>query len=228
MGTEQTQPEHEKWVFERERLDREYTFREKELLLRERELANSRARITPALLTIMVTLIGILGTLIGSYVQGSSNQRLEKLKFESELITKVVTSGDLTQNKRNLKFLLDAGFISDPDHRISALVKDSAFGLQIQSQAEERSDGFLLGRVEDEDHRPVGGVWIQMRDDRSVYARTDRMGNFCLHFPHHGPQLQIVFSKKGFIPYTFSGAVTNETQLELIFKRQNLAAAEKL
>jgi hypothetical protein len=117
--------------FEKEKSQMELKLIEREISLKEREL--NRSRITPTQITILVAIFGILGTGLGAWLQGYSNQKLERLKFESEIILKVVTSDSIEQNKRNLKFLLDAGFIKDEQGKIDRLVNDSSFDFRIES-----------------------------------------------------------------------------------------------
>jgi hypothetical protein len=114
---------------------------------------------------IIVAFLGILGTLIGSYLQGMSNLNLEKLKFETDLIAKVVSNNDIQQNKKNLKFLLDAGLIRDTGNKIKQLVADSTFDLNIRKD-NIRSDHFwVAGRVEDENGVPLENVGVYVDND---------------------------------------------------------------
>jgi hypothetical protein len=47
--------------------------------------------------------------------------QIDKKKFESDMILKAVSVGDREQAIRNLKFFLEAGFISDANGRLRAL-----------------------------------------------------------------------------------------------------------
>ena len=123
--------EWEKFMFEKEKSAKEFQLKEREIVIKENEILNSRSRITSTQVTILVAIFGIVGTLFGAWLQGYSNRKLERLKFESEIILKVATSDSIAQNKKNLKFLLDAGFISDDHGRINNLVNDSSFDLKI-------------------------------------------------------------------------------------------------
>lgn len=128
--------EIERFKFEKEKFDLEYKLREKDINLKEKEL--NQSKITPTQVTILAAIFGILGTGLGAWLQGYSNQKLERLKFESEIILKVATSDSIEQNKKNLKFLLDAGFINDEQGKIDRLVNDSSFDFRIESSNVER------------------------------------------------------------------------------------------
>ncbi|HEY4149974.1 MAG TPA: hypothetical protein VGM41_13640 [Chitinophagaceae bacterium] len=131
----------ERLAFEKEQADRDFQIKEKEIELRKQEIAlkekelllTSRFKFTPVQATIFTAIIGIIGTLIVAMIQGNSNQKLEKLKFESELILKAATSDSIEQNKKNLKFLLSAGFLTDEQGKIKKLVEDSGFNLKIDN-----------------------------------------------------------------------------------------------
>jgi hypothetical protein len=107
--------------------------REKELEFRERP-NKGRISFTPTTAALLVALLGIFGTLLGSFLQGRSNLALEQRKFESDIILKAATSDNIEQNKKNLKFLLDAGFIHDNEQKLRRIITDSVFTLKIQDQ----------------------------------------------------------------------------------------------
>ena len=83
--------------------------------------------------TILVAVIGAIATGAGAVVTGWHNVMLEKSKqeaaarlarqdFETKLIFRAVEGSDSAEERaRNLKFFLDAGFLSDPDNKIRNL-----------------------------------------------------------------------------------------------------------
>jgi hypothetical protein len=110
---------------------KEAELKQKELDLLKNEPKQSFLKYTPTQTTIIVAILGILGSVLLATLQEYSNQKLEKAKFESELVLKVGTSDSLEQNKRNLKFLLNTGLLTDLDGKIRKGVEDSNFSFKI-------------------------------------------------------------------------------------------------
>ena len=123
--------DRERLQFEREKFQKEYELRERELTLKEKEVDNNKVKITPTHITIWVAVIGLLGASISSWLQGYNNTKLERDKFEFQVILKAATSDSLDRNKKNLQFLLDAGIISDEKHKIRQLLASDSFDLKI-------------------------------------------------------------------------------------------------
>lgn len=126
--------DHEKkrFQFEKEKFNKECKLREREIAIKEKEVQNSQSKITSTNITIWVAIIGIVGAAISSLIQGYNNTELERDKFEFQVILKVATSDSLERNKNNLKFLLDAGIISDKQSKLRKLVNDSSFELNVE------------------------------------------------------------------------------------------------
>jgi hypothetical protein len=89
--------------------------------------------------TIIVAIVGFVGTFTATYVAGLQNQKLEKIKLESNLLLKAVETGDINKNKINIKFLLDAGFISDEQGKLRKLLTDSTANLELPSPSGNRA-----------------------------------------------------------------------------------------
>ena len=71
---------------------------------------------------LLLALVGLVGTGVGAVLQGFWNTRLEREKFEFSLIQKALDTADKNEAGRNLKFLVDAGLISQFDaKKIEAL-----------------------------------------------------------------------------------------------------------
>jgi hypothetical protein len=209
---------------EKERLLKEYEFKEKELELRwqeikirEKTLSSEKFKISGTQLTIMGIVIAALGTIVGSWLQGNTNQKLEKLKFESEVILKIAASDDIEQNKKNLKFLLEAGFISDRGGKIANLVNDSSFKLKVET---ESSRPQVEGVVINERGIPISGVEVEVKEQRLI-AVTDSLGKFELLLPYSkykgGAVLQ--FSKEGYEVFELSIGGMTELLVRLASKK---------
>ena len=84
---------------------------------------------------ILVAVIGAIATGAGAVVTGWNNVMLEKSKqeaaarlarqdFETKLIFRAVEGSNSAEERaRNLKFFLDAGFLSDPDNKFETSVR---------------------------------------------------------------------------------------------------------
>jgi hypothetical protein len=186
---------------EKDRMLKEYEYKEKELELRRQEiemkdraLNSEKFKIGGAHLTIMGIVIAALGTVLGSWLQGNTNQKLEKLKFESEVILKIAASDDIEQNKKNLKFLLDAGFISDKGGKITRLVKDTSFKLKVET---ESSRPITQGVILDERGHPIPDVEVEVKGERLIVI-TDSLGKFELFLPKIWEGAVLQFSKEGY------------------------------
>jgi hypothetical protein len=97
--------------------------KELEIQLQEVELAEKRELLkagssknailkSPFSLTITTILGGLLGTAAGAVLQGYWNTQLERQKFESGIIQKVLEKGDEEEIKKSLLFYIDIGVIT--------------------------------------------------------------------------------------------------------------------
>jgi len=88
--------------------------------------------------TIIVAIIAFIGSRFGTFLQGYYAQGQQKQEFESTLIIKAVETGNTQLSKNNLKFLIDAGLITDKEkiNSINKIVKDSTYtitrGVQVE------------------------------------------------------------------------------------------------
>ncbi len=119
--------EDKKLEFDRWRSNREFEIREKELEIKATQLKEiaqaNKSRLFSSQSVAMITILaGIIGTFLGATVQGYFNLDLEKKKMESSLIIQAIETGNNKQSAKNLNFLVSAGFINDPDNKISNLI----------------------------------------------------------------------------------------------------------
>jgi hypothetical protein len=56
--------------------------------------------------------------------KNEATNKLERQKFESTLVLKAIETGDTTVAARNIQFLIDAGFLSDPGGNMGRYTKD--------------------------------------------------------------------------------------------------------
>lgn len=136
--------ETQRFLFEKEKFEKDIQLREREIILKEKQFKGDRGKITPPQAVLLAAVFAFLGTCLGALLQGYNNQiiedakfastlKLEKKKFEYEIVSKVATSDSIPRNKKNLEFMLKAGFITDEGGKIDRLVKDSSFDLRIVS-----------------------------------------------------------------------------------------------
>lgn len=115
-----------------ENLQLELDIKKIELLSKQKELDHIKLpknRITLERATIFVAIIGFIGSFLGNTIQGFFSLRQKEQEFESALITNAVEAGDSSLSRRNLKFLLDAGLITDRKGKIATIIKDSTYVL---------------------------------------------------------------------------------------------------
>jgi uncharacterized protein YecT (DUF1311 family) len=86
--------------------------------------------------TVIAAIVAAIGTAFGAFLSAHESLKLEEAKhnsaaelarqeFETKLIFRAIEGSDSADERtRNLKFFLDAGFLSDPDHKIQKLNPD--------------------------------------------------------------------------------------------------------
>ncbi|CCH55898.1 hypothetical protein BN8_05196 [Fibrisoma limi BUZ 3] len=126
MAEEQNPPsEREKWETEKAFRDRELTLKEREQAVKEAELklktndATTSAWRNPVVVAILTAAMAAAGNAIVSSINGSEQRILEKQRSEQTRILEMIKTGNPDKAAENLKFLLEAGLITDQS------VKDS-------------------------------------------------------------------------------------------------------
>lgn len=113
--------EHDKWeaekIFRRREIEikeREQDTKEAEVALKQQEHAASQWR-NPLVVAIFAAAIAALGNAIVAFTSGAFQRQLEAQKSEQARILEMIKTGDPDKAAENLKFLLEAGLIADPD-----------------------------------------------------------------------------------------------------------------
>jgi hypothetical protein len=110
----QTNIEFQKLRIEEDRLQFEIQFRQKELDAQlKREKFNSFLKVGTILVTLIASGIAIFGSLLNLKTQDYNALRLERQKFEAELIKNATSTDDPQQRIANLRFLIDVGLLSN-------------------------------------------------------------------------------------------------------------------
>jgi hypothetical protein len=104
--------------FEREKWRAEYELRKRELELKERDASRSRWS-SPLVLALLAAAIAGLSNAAAIWLNGRQARDLEETKAEAARILEVIKTGDPDKAAVNLKFLVDAGLVSDVDRRLS-------------------------------------------------------------------------------------------------------------
>jgi len=187
------------------KVEGELLLKEKELEIRTSEKKESNKKsitLSPGQVTIIVAVIGLLGTYLGSFLQGMNNQKLERLKFESEIILKVLGADDIEQNKRNLNFLLDAGFIKDNEAELRKLLKDTSFNVRITSNEDRITKNTIVGFVSDIEGNLIDNVEIQVYiGNKRIKVISDSFGKFEIPYipiQYIKPKMKLRFYKEGY------------------------------
>jgi V8-like Glu-specific endopeptidase len=104
--------------------------REQELRTREQqaELASKswlRKASDPLVIAIIGAALGLVANLVSGVMQAKQARDLEAEKGRATLIQEFIKTGDSTKAKDNLKFLLSAGILTDPDGKIAKALESS-------------------------------------------------------------------------------------------------------
>lgn len=78
-------------------------------------------KLTAAQATVVAASLALVSAGIGGVIQGWANLKLERQKFEFSVIQKTIELPNREDQIRNLKFYLNAGFLSDPDGKIGKM-----------------------------------------------------------------------------------------------------------
>jgi hypothetical protein len=126
-------PDQTALEFEREKWRNEFELRKRELVLKEREASRSRWS-SPLVLAVLAAAMAGLGNASAIWLNGMEQRKLEtekaeqarnieETKAEAARILEVIKTGnDPDKAAENLKFLVDAGLISDEYRRKSIQV----------------------------------------------------------------------------------------------------------
>ena len=194
--------EYEKW-------ERECAFRERELALAEQESAlkvaeadlrkrehqQSRWR-NPLLIAIGAAAIAAFGNIYVAVTNGKQGRDLEDRKSEQTRILEMIKTGNPDSAANNLRFLLEAGLITDPDRK-QALERYLAgrrqgSGVSLPSA----TPGAVGGIIGVDDTVPVAGL----PRDHPLSRLTGAVG-------------QIEFSAPGGPPFRCTGVAIGEDQV---------------
>jgi hypothetical protein len=98
--------------FEREKWRAEYELRKRELDLKERDAARSQWS-SPLVLSICAAVVAGFFNAAVAWVNGIQSRTIEEAKAEAARILEVIKTDNPDKAAVNLKFLVDAGLISD-------------------------------------------------------------------------------------------------------------------
>jgi GH24 family phage-related lysozyme (muramidase) len=126
MNTSTTSPnstipsfEREKWEAERSFRDRELSISEQQQKLSEAELELKRAEYvssrwkSPLIVAILAATVAAFGNALVSYINATSQINVEAQKSEQARILEMIKTGSPDKAAENLRFLLEAGLITD-------------------------------------------------------------------------------------------------------------------
>jgi len=113
MTDGQSDTSQERWVAEQELRRREVALKERELDFKILDAGRSRW-INPLTLGILAAVVAAIGSLAVAVITGRDGRILEQSHAESDRILEMIKTGDPDKAANNLKFLLDAGLISNP------------------------------------------------------------------------------------------------------------------
>lgn len=175
----------EKWEAEKAMRAQEMALKERDQALREADVSLKRAEHessrwrNPLVVAILAATVAALGNAVVAYTSGSAQRRLEADKAEQARILEVIKTGNADKAAENLRFLLDAGLITDADIR-SALVhylsnRKSGSGPALPSPTISKDLGELVSKFEGTTLKPyknadglvmIGSGHILTREER--------------------------------------------------------------
>lgn len=98
--------------------------------------------------TVTVALVGFLGTFAATYVKGWYDLELTRQKHNADLVLHAVAP-DAKQSRENLRFLLEAGLLRDPDGKLAKAIADPSLSIRLASQASaDLQRDFSLSQME--------------------------------------------------------------------------------
>lgn len=119
MSTTSPPSEREKWEREQALKEQEFSLKERELLLKTDELGLKKKEYalsgwkSPLVVAIMAGAVAAIGNAIVTMTNGRLQRDLEDQKSEQTRILEMIKTGDPDKAAENLRFLLDAGLISN-------------------------------------------------------------------------------------------------------------------
>lgn len=217
--------EKERLEIYRKKVEGELRLKEKELELQQQEKTKANSKkltLTGSQVTLIVAVIGVAGTYIGTLVEGYNTENIERLKFESDIILKVISEDDVAQSKENLKFLLDAGFIKSHEEELRKILKDTTFNVRIPNNTSSQVNvSFIRGIVlESDTQMPISNAEIIVKkyntsgvtsEDGYFYIK----GNFL-----EGEQIDVSITKEGYQTVTSRFRANQYVTHEIIMQRK--------
>lgn len=100
--------------FEKEKFLKDLSLREREILLKEQDLNRSKWN-NPLVLAATTAALALSGNLLATWFNNNNQLRAERSKSEATLILEMIKTADPVKATNNLKFLVEAGLVSDPD-----------------------------------------------------------------------------------------------------------------
>ena len=163
--------------------------------------------------TIIAAVIGVLGIITGQIIQGYTSLKLEKTRFESELILDALKDQNIEDANKRLRFLLRLGMVEEYANKLNELLGDSTFSL---SQTGFSSNPFNIGIISNWPDNQLIKLKnsLSCRGSRSVLFHHLETSNFLLDFDIHAFEL---FSQSRLFPtnsllvaFSYEGVGTDE------------------
>lgn len=106
---------------------------------REHNKPTRRWKLTIETATIIVAVIAFTGTFLATFLQGFFAKKQQRKEFESTLIIKAVETGSSETSKKNIKFLLDVGLISEKEWKINLrrILSDTSYRITYGSSNDD-------------------------------------------------------------------------------------------
>lgn len=145
------------------------------------------------------------------------NRLLEKDQFESNLILKAIDTKSIDSSKRNLRFLIEGGFISKDNEKIKKVIIDSILEIKFpketilipQNDVQVNEFKFITGKVTSKNNKPLNSVTVFIHKnthkiDTFSFSKTttDINGIYSLPIPNDKKVFKISFTKLNYTPFS--------------------------
>jgi len=161
----------------------------------------------------------LLAGCVALFVNNQTNKNsleLEKRQFESNLILKALVPNDTAQSVRNIKFLIEAGFIDKSNTKLYNIIRDTHLQVKLPKHDTVEitpANGYAMklddvdlfsAQLVDNNKKPIEGAQITIYKNsrsRQVYAstRSDIHGLFKIALPDGDNGIRVAIEKQGFV-----------------------------
>lgn len=181
------------------------------------------------LLPLWVCIIAGCVALCGNYYNGTQLLKIEKKQFESNLILKSLVPGDSAQSIKNIRFLIQAGFVSADNDKLISLIKDTVYNIEFpkndtlsirpENGYQVNAGTLFSAQIVDQQNKPLRDAKVSIfkhRTDDKAYAvsTSDVNGLFKVPCPDE-KWIKVIITREGYRSFAklYMGRTLNSVRL---------------